>query len=168
MAIAVRKESDGTFCIENEFWRFRHDPKHGGELIEASVLHGSGVNLLKAPQSCAVALREGNEFHVFSTGKQEAADFQIREERDGVALSFRAVPHDDTGAALNGVSFQHEIFYSGNGTARHLVTLRAARKIENPGQIQIPGGKRISQRKFQRFHTAAEQQHRQRQMSGQQ
>ena len=137
MAIAVRKESDGTFCIENEFWRFRHDPKHGGELIEASVLHGSGVNLLKAPQSCAVALREGNKFHVFSTEKQEAADFQIREERDGVALSFRAVPHDDTGAALNGVSFQHEIFYSGNGTARHLVTLRAARKIENPGQIQI-------------------------------
>ena len=137
MAFLVQEEPEGIFCIENEFWCFRHDRKHGGELVEATVKNGSGNNLLTTSQSCAVALKTGNKFHVFSTGRQPAIDFSINHKIDGVTLSFYSIPQDNAGKELDGVVFQHHISYSENGSSHHQVILHANRRIENPGQIQI-------------------------------
>ena len=137
--LSLRRE-DRLAVIENPFVRWVHDPDRGGELVEATVLHGSGENLLAAPQSTSVGtwVRGGwRSYHRYETAAAPASRFEASQAPDGcVRLSYASTLIDAEGRTLPGISVEHTVEYRPSGVARHAVALVLSAPADL-GQVQI-------------------------------
>ena len=132
---AVRENDRIT--VENEYVRCVHDLRHGGELIEAVILNGSGKNLFVKPQCTIVGTSENGSYHCYRSDAAAAEEFSLTENHGNPVLEFVCRPTDADGKTLPGLNLRHRIEYTPQGEALHQVTFSAERRIPNLGMVQI-------------------------------
>lgn len=130
-----RNETQITFS--NRYSSWTHDLQLGGELTEAIVHHGTGKNLLAAPQRITVSTIRDGGYHPYSSLNTAATNVRLNDTPDGPQLAFTGALVDSNGKTLPGVTLEHTVCYHPWGYARHCVTLHVPEKITELGQIQI-------------------------------
>lgn len=123
--------------FSNRYTSWTHDLSRGGELTAAVVRHGSGCNLLAAPQRVSVATMEERGYHPFSSLNSPAAEVRLEQTPEGPQLSWSGALVDDNGTSLPAVTLRHSVCYRPWGYARHRVTLHVPEPVHRLGQIQI-------------------------------
>jgi len=129
--------NDNLITVENEYTRWVHDLKSGGELMGAYVKNGSNENLLLAPQKVSIGILEGRKYHLYESSLRHGKLLSFKEKDDRVEMAFSQILADQKGKVLPGVRVKHSVCYHPWGYACHQVAIEVEKRIERVAQIQI-------------------------------
>ena len=129
-----------VFAVWNDYVRWEHDLRRGGELSAAYVLNGTGKSLLAAPQFTALSpwVRGGwRQYRPYETRRAPARDFSFAQREDGgIDVRFSSRLADVGGEFLEGAYVEHSVRYRTSGAADHAVAIVLERDIDL-GQIHV-------------------------------